>query len=80
MIVYITRRGKMKIRNKLSGKLIDFDETPLMYDWPLPDENWYRPRDATDNNRHWGTRPRSTFAKINNGSGPRWIPVEIIND
>lgn len=57
---------------KLSGDTIHPDAVLNQGEYPLPDDNWYvEPLDSDK----WGTYPTSLFVQIDDGSGPRWIPV-----
>ena len=64
----------------LSGEQIADSQ---IIDWtraPLPDDNWYGLDDMSDAHPAWGCSPRHLFALHDDGSGPRWFPVERCDD
>ena len=61
----------------LSGEFLAPDDVLKVRQWPLPQDNWY-PAEALDQMSYWGTTPENLFALVDDGSGPRWLPVEMV--
>lgn len=61
----------------LSGELLAPDDILKVRQLPLPQDNWYPAQDDLDKMSYWGTTPENLFALVDDGEGPRWLPVEL---